>query len=557
MGLAGVAVTRQSLQSYLHWLIWLCMAPLVAFGLLIAAETMRRVHQEQHDNSGTFAAAVAMQVDADLARRIHGLQTLGSEATANGERQTADRLHTLARRYDTAFNSPVFFAIADRTMLLHSRRGLGDALPKVPQAPARSALVDAINSGEAKVSDVITSQVINKKVIALAHPIRINAAPVIIAMTVELDYYRDMLKSLGFPAGWSVAITDSVGQSIANFSLDEDLAHKYLLPLTPIATTSLLNAGWSVSVQPTAWTFYAPHLGAALILVGALGVTLLATWWGARRSSRYLYDQIKGLAYAARLKSEPAVISHTTPSAHIAVPRIAREIEEIEEVRDAILTGHAARHAALEGERKRIARDLHDGMQQNLAVMQIDLELAQCKIRRYDKDIADSLTQLRTGAIKLIEELSRIVQDLRPPALDEIGLCAAVEQLAQRVSSACGMDVELDFAGEDAEFAQLPLPISECLYRLAQECLTNVRKHAHAQFVYVLIDITDPRVYKLQVSDDGRGFPSDQPDKPSAFGVLGMKERVAALGGWLNVRSSQTADSEFTTTVWAALPRTQ
>jgi signal transduction histidine kinase len=198
---------------------------------------------------------------------------------------------------------------------------------------------------------------------------------------------------------------------------------------------------------------------------------------------------------------------------------------------------HALR--AAEEERGRWARELHDETLQGLAGLRVGLSAA---AREPD---AEALRAHVLAAVDQIaheiENLRGIITDLRPAALDQLGLGPALETLADRLAATDGLDVQLA-----VELDRLEREVETTVYRLVQEALTNVKKHAGATTVRVDVRTVDGRV-ELNVADDGRGF---DPDAATAgFGVAGMRERAALLGGTLDVVSGSHG-----TAVRASLP---
>ena len=194
-----------------------------------------------------------------------------------------------------------------------------------------------------------------------------------------------------------------------------------------------------------------------------------------------------------------------------------------------------AREAATEEERRRWARELHDETLQGLGALRLALSAA----RRsedpavWQSTLDDAVEQLDTE----IGNLRSIIADVRPAALDELGIQAALEALADRLQSRgieVALAVDLDYeAGRVA--ARHNEELETAIYRIAQECLTNAAKHAGAERVSVGVIEADGQV-TVTVRDEGRGF--DPSAAPSGFGLVGIRERVDALGGGLRIESA-------------------
>ncbi|MFM2208547.1 MAG: hypothetical protein RIQ96_190, partial [Pseudomonadota bacterium] len=208
-----------------------------------------------------------------------------------------------------------------------------------------------------------------------------------------------------------------------------------------------------------------------------------------------------------------------------------------------------------------VARELHDGLQQDLARLQIDLDLTIAQLKRAEPTTANATAgrlaeQSREATRAVIADLDDIVNDLRPRVLDELGLTAALEQLTGQFSRSNHIDVEFEAVGAPAVFASLSLAVSSGVYRIAQESLNNVRKHAQAGFVYLLLDAGVPGQLTLRVSDDGVGMVPGDAARRESHGLLGMAERVAALGGSLCVERSKDLGMDSGTTILAVVPVT-
>jgi signal transduction histidine kinase len=196
------------------------------------------------------------------------------------------------------------------------------------------------------------------------------------------------------------------------------------------------------------------------------------------------------------------------------------------------------RLAAAEGERQRWARELHDDTLQSLSALRIGLSSA----GRSDRP--EALEQAVRQAIEQLEEgianLRALITDLRPAALDELGVRAAIESLAERTGHhGVEVDVSVDLAYEEGRESTRHLPeIETAIYRIVQEALTNASKHGAAKRAVVEIR-EDSTTVHLGVRDDGNGFDPDA--ETDGFGLLGMRERVELLGGELLIESAPGA----------------
>ena len=208
---------------------------------------------------------------------------------------------------------------------------------------------------------------------------------------------------------------------------------------------------------------------------------------------------------------------------------------------------HRQRLAAAEEERQRWARELHDDTLQSLSALRIGLSAARRAPRpdALERAVGQAVDQLEEA----IANLRGLITDLRPAALDELGVKAAIEALADRSSRHdLEVDVSIELAYERGEAdARYTEELETALYRIVQEALTNAVKHGHAKRAVVEIGEHDGSI-RLIVRDDGRGF--DAGADTAGFGLLGIGERIALLNGELDVDSTKGAG----TTISARIP---
>jgi signal transduction histidine kinase len=198
---------------------------------------------------------------------------------------------------------------------------------------------------------------------------------------------------------------------------------------------------------------------------------------------------------------------------------------------------------AQELERKRLARELHDETGQALTSILLRLKPLEEVVENNEaRELLASVRELVAGTL---QDVRRLAVELRPAALDDFGLVTALERLAGSVSEQTGTKVDVEARlGHD----RLPEEVETTLYRIVQEALTNVVKHADAKHVSIVLTRKDSSVAAL-VEDDGRGFDPDAA-RSEGLGLLGMRERVGIVGGSLTVESGEGAG----TTLVAEVP---
>ena len=187
---------------------------------------------------------------------------------------------------------------------------------------------------------------------------------------------------------------------------------------------------------------------------------------------------------------------------------------------------------AQELERARLARELHDETGQ--ALTSILLGLKSLEDITDTEDGRAAVTELRDLVVSTLHDVRRLAVELRPAALDDFGLVPAIERLRDTVEEQGGLSVDVQSPLGDA---RLPTETETALYRIVQEALTNVLKHAAATRVLVRLSQSEKSVVLL-VQDDGKGFEQESV-RDGGLGLVGMRERVALLGGRLTVESSE------------------
>ena len=201
--------------------------------------------------------------------------------------------------------------------------------------------------------------------------------------------------------------------------------------------------------------------------------------------------------------------------------------------------------AAQEAERQRMARDLHDETGQALTAIGMGLRGLAGKLTTRNKDALNTLHKLETLAADSLKELQRLMTDLRPSHLDDLGLSSALRWYSTRIQEHSSLHVRVDIHGEECE---LDDAMKITIFRIIQESLNNIIKHAKATHVNIHLHYEERNV-RISVFDNGVGFDREQvqqkrTSRPS-LGLAGMEERAALLGGTLTVQSRPGYGSEI------------
>jgi PAS domain S-box-containing protein len=225
---------------------------------------------------------------------------------------------------------------------------------------------------------------------------------------------------------------------------------------------------------------------------------------------------------------------------HRDITERRRAEQEIRRSQQELRSLAKAANEALEAERRRTARELHDELGQSLTALKMDLESLRSALPPGRPELEERAQAMHTLLDGTIAATRRIAADLRPLMLDDLGLAAALDWLTRNFSKHTGIATDLVI---DDTVAQVPEPIASALYRITQESLTNVAKYAQATTAEIRLE-RDGDWVQLMVRDNGRGIESADQNKRGAFGLLGIRERVMLLGGEVAINGEPGQGSE-------------
>lgn len=216
--------------------------------------------------------------------------------------------------------------------------------------------------------------------------------------------------------------------------------------------------------------------------------------------------------------------------------RLYRELQEKESARAQLLQRVIA---AQEEERKHLSRELHDDFSQSLTALTVTVQSALQTLRPDQLLLRRQLEQLQAISVETLGEASRWIQDLRPRLLDDMGLAPAIRTYAEMRLELCGTAVEVQANGWKG---RLPPEIEITLFRVVQEAVANIAKHAHARHAQIRMQLSVEGHLVARIEDDGIGFRPGQylhgGDGLRGVGLSSMRERVALLGGTLTIEST-------------------
>jgi two-component system, NarL family, sensor histidine kinase UhpB len=287
---------------------------------------------------------------------------------------------------------------------------------------------------------------------------------------------------------------------------------------------------------------------AGLTTMEVIGVAALAVVAGAAANALLLRQRFAPLE---NLIEEMERVDLSRPGSHLpkAIDGVG-ETEEVERIELAFLrmmrrleaerrrAGSAALHAQ-EEERARVARDLHDEVNQSLTGLLLRLEAARSAA---PPGLEPELAETKSLANQAMRELLDLARNLRPTALDDLGLAAAIAGLVERL----GEGEITGTAAIDGDFADLGDDAQLVVYRVAQEALSNAARHSGAANIAVTMR-RDAAGVELAVADDGRGFSFDEADR--GLGIDGMRERALLVDGELTIESRPDAGTTVRLTI--------
>lgn len=213
------------------------------------------------------------------------------------------------------------------------------------------------------------------------------------------------------------------------------------------------------------------------------------------------------------------------------VERLAEQVQALDRANVGLQDAQRRLLTEREQERKHLARELHDDVIQDLLSLNYQLE-EMLNIDEAPPTLNAEIDDVRQSIRRLVDGLRQICGNLRPPTIDSFGLGSAIQSFTREWSERSGIVLDLDL---DPNLGRLPEAIELSIFRIIQEGLSNVRKHARASAVAVTLRHTSPRTLQMTIADNGRGLTENfDPAQLSAsghYGLLGMSERVALLGG--------------------------
>ncbi|MFC1942294.1 cache domain-containing protein [Chloroflexota bacterium] len=460
-----------------------------------------------------------------------------------------------------------------------------------------TAIGQVFQDGEASISNLVSDPLSNTPVILLTSPVNINRQGSMGIIVVAIDLVRSSIGGFVRPIrlgntgyveivdqnGIVVARTDP-GPLLAPFEKSDHSGHFAALiaageptrglchtchePVQKVekkdvlAFVPLSQAKWGVIIRQTEDEALAPvrELGRNLIFFGVV-ITVVALFF-VIVPSRDLVNRVRMLTVAARKIANGDLISPVTASQKDEIGILAQSLEdmriklrtsyeELENLHREVQREDDMRRDLLrdifsiqEEERRRIARELHDETSQVLASVDASLEAAVGMLPPETDKVKALLTKAQALSVGILDEVHKLIYELRPSLLDDLGLVAAVRWLIEINLETQGISVNFDTKGRQR---RLPPRIEITLFRVIQEIVNNIARHSHAQNTIISLHFQKNGI-RTHIRDDGKGFDVEEAigskDRPRGLGLIGIMERVAIVNGTSNIKSNPKRGTE-------------
>ncbi|MBX2924803.1 MAG: HAMP domain-containing protein [Chitinophagaceae bacterium] len=288
-----------------------------------------------------------------------------------------------------------------------------------------------------------------------------------------------------------------------------------------------------------------------MLIIGAflIIISLFIAWYMGRNLTRPLNELILAVTTVGMGDKSKPVPVHRTDEVGTLAQSFNSMLQNLETARQATeeqiravehANGELRRLSAhlstvRENERVNIARELHDQLGQLLTAFKMDVFLLKKKLAGYENPlVAERLLSMESSLDDGVKFVRKLSSELRAGPLEDLGLITALQWYSDNFSQRYSIPVKVN---AEPSFVELPLELSLGMFRIFQECLTNVARHARATRIDVLVKEKE-KILAMIIADDGKGFDSQAVEKPQTLGLLGMKERAVMMGAELHIFSS-------------------
>lgn len=558
------AALRRTIRFWLNCLVIACIVPAVLVTTFIIVRSFNQAWASlERDLEGT-ARALGQTVDAELngARSALLVLTLSPHLASGDFSKFYDEAKQLVQTINV---DNIVLSDLDGQQLINTLQPFGTSLPAHGD---REQLQRVIETKKPVISDLFVGKVRQKPIIIIEAPVLFKGKPrYALAVGFFPERLSEILRRQKMPPSWVAGIIDSSNTIVARTVGGDEFIGRKITPglqraisatgegsfegttLEGVAVLTGFSrspfSGWTVAIGIPTNSLFGLLWQSVLGNIVAACVLLLAGILLARMISARIGSSIRALR-------EPA-LSLGLPRP-LVVPPI--RIQEVHELGQSLVGAHHLIEqrtverddlrrrimSAQEEERLRLAHDLHDQTGQSVTAAILELKAIESGVNEKTRD---RLRFLRKQLDELGQTLHRIAWELRPASIDELGLTNALDNYVSEWSKK--QKIKADFHCADASLDKRSNEIRTTIYRVIQEALTNVAKHADASQVSIVIGVAESKLH-LTIEDNGRGF--DSTTLSSRLGLAGMRERLLLVGGELEIESSPAAG----TTVFARIP---
>lgn len=575
-------VRLRSVRTYMVGLTLAVVLPLLAFGGFLVMRSAERQQTLMVSQVRERVQVTAAAIDEMLASARTRLFAMSTAPTLQSGDFAA--FHLLASDILQRQGITVMLTDMNGHTVFSTDNPFGTSLPDFP---SEAGLRQVANTGLSGISGFVTNPLTLSPSVLVSTPTVVGGQAMhVLSMDVTRSLAQVLLQQ-HLPADWLATVVDGNGYVIAR-SQNADRFLGRVGRLDTVARVQAANEGWFPYVSPDGVPMESAfiHIGTSgwaviigiprdvllgpvhqstlvliLLGVGTLVVALTLAVMMGRRVSRpiaRLVGMARVVGSGGRIPFIPTGLHETDTvarSLYEASEQLARHAGEREAV-TAALRESGERYRSLaeelgranrerqtllqmtvqgqEDERRRIARELHDGFGQYLTALRLGLTAME-RSCGHGSDAPRQLAALKDLAGDLGQALGRMAWEIRPTALDDLGLPKAIAQYLEEWAerSDLRIDQEIRLGGD-----RLPPPIETTLFRVVQEAVTNVVKHSGADHLAVILD-ADGKEVRLIIEDNGRGFQTDACDAPGSrqLGLVGIRERLALVRGTLDIES--------------------
>ncbi len=561
------------------------LAALAISGWLAIEESSRQIYQERQALAQTTASYLDYILRQNL-ERLEGVRFAPGVNIEDNDPEAEKRaLHSTY--LGSIFDGGVFITNQEGMVLWIEPYHPGFVGTNISQYPA---IQKSLGSGKPVVSDVLTNELDGRKVIFILSSLRNPEGKIVglvggqISAPLRILQEFTQFAELGDTSYGDVFDSNGVILASTNplhpLRIETDITVPGPAELTVVAP--LATARWSVAISQSAWEAMAPvrKMEQRFIIFGLASLVMALFFsWGMARS---LIKPMAQLTIAARNISrgdlsrpitqpgsdEISELSRSLDNMRITLKKSLDEIQEwnreleakvsertsqLQDTYREIKQSESSRRELLhkllgaqEEERRRVARELHDETSQRLAGLVMRLDAVLAAPDENNGKIKMALADIKSLAVSTIDNVHKLIFDLRPLVLDDLGLLSALRWYAENRLGEYGIKARVEVTGREQK---LPSQVETAIFRVVQEAITNVVKHAEAQDVVLSIEFGDTNL-KIEVEDDGKGFDVKavalKADSGRGLGLLGMKERISLLGGRFYIESAPGSGTHLT-----------